>query len=200
MFAVRRLIFFGIMILASAGAAAPVGARADDGFGVKGQALTQQERRNLRANILRQQSKDRALSQLGYETLGSDQTFQRSIDFFALGEQIRRLGALIQEISVAPVASQVSVPEDAAALLPVMPEANAPVDVRAVYGPDGPTAKSVRLILEYRLTVNGNPRLKVGDVDTGDKVITASIVTRDGSLVEQYAINRETGVWEPVRN
>ena len=67
------------------------------------------------------------------------------------------------------------------------------------YGPDGPTEKSVRLILEYRLMVAGNPRLKVGSVaDKGDAV-HATVVTPDGSLVEEYDVSKATGAWAPVR-
>ncbi len=32
----------------------------------------------------------------------------------------------------------------------------------------------------------------------GDKV-TASVVTADGSLVEEYTIDKKSGVWTPVR-
>ena len=50
-----------------------------------------------------------------------------------------------------------------------------------MYGPGGPTRKSVRLLLEYRLMVAGNPRLTVGVVrDDGDKVI-AQVTTAGGA-------------------
>jgi hypothetical protein len=53
-------------------------------------------------------------------------------------------------------------------------------NIQAIYGPKGPTEKSVRLLLEYWLMVAGNRRLKVGRiVDSGDEVI-AQVVTVDG--------------------
>lgn len=157
---------------------------------------TRQERHHERANELREQAKRRAQSQLGYETIPSDLNFQRNIDFYSLGEQIKRLGDLIQHMA-SPAASQ---PQRAlSSLVPVMPTGPDQADVHAVYGPEGPTEKSVRLILDYRLTVAGNPRLKLGSVKAGKDSISATVVTNDGSLVEEYEVDKKTGVWTPVR-
>ena len=47
--------------------------------------------------------------------------------------------------------------------------------------------------------VVGNPRLKVGEIrDEGDAV-HADVVTVDGSLVDTYRIDKNTGTWEPLR-
>jgi len=74
-----------------------------------------------------------------------------------------------------------------------------PDDIKTVYGPDGPTVKSVRLILEYRLMVAGNPRLKVGKVTEKGEAIRAQVVTIEGALVEEYDVIRKTGEWRTVR-
>lgn len=84
-------------------------------------------------------------------------------------------------------------------MVPPVPGGAPLASVSSVYGPDGPTKKSVRLLLEYRLMVAGNPRLKIGEiVDHGDRV-TAQVVTTDGSLVDEYVVDKKTGVWRPVR-
>ena len=156
-------------------------------------AKTPEERHHERGNILREQSKYRAQSHLGYENVVSDLYYNRNIDFFSLGEQIKRLGALLQQVPPPAQAAR------AQPLIPSMPHGSGPMDVKAVYGPEGPTEKSVRLILEYRLVVTGNPRLKVGSVKDTGKSVSARIVTKDGSVVEEYSVDKKTGVWAPVR-
>ena len=47
--------------------------------------------------------------------------------------------------------------------------------------------------------VAGNPRLRVGEVTAKDAAIIARVVTVDGSLVEEYAVDKRTGLWNPVR-
>ena len=68
-----------------------------------------------------------------------------------------------------------------------------------LYGPNGPTERSVRLILEYRLMVAGNRRLTVGKIKDQGNEITAEVITVDGSLVEKYTIDKYVGEWKPVR-
>ena len=47
--------------------------------------------------------------------------------------------------------------------------------------------------------VAGNPKLTVGTVnDEGDKIM-AQVTTVEGSLVEQFEVDKNTGVWTPVR-
>lgn len=147
------------------------------------------ERQHIRANIKREQSKAKAQSQLRRETFPSEDTdFNRHVDFYALGQQIKRLGDLIQKL--ANPAQMGPGPGG----MPGLPGSG------GAYGPDGPTEKTVRVVLDYRLMAAGNPRLKAGSVkDAGDRII-AQVVTVDGSLVEEYAVDKKTGVWRSVRN
>lgn len=172
----RPLGIWRVLLLAALLAAAPSSAvLGDDG-----------SRNHERAETLRQQSRDRAVSGLGYPTVeDSDDTPPRTTDYDALSSAIERLARIVERMR-GPV--------------PGLPTADAPPsDLRAVYGPDGPTERSVRLILEYRLMVGGNPRLKVGAVDEGETAVRATVVTRDDSLVEEYEVDKATGVWRPVR-
>jgi hypothetical protein len=69
-------------------------------------------------------------------------------------------------------------------------------DLRAVYGPKGPTLRSVRALLAYRLVLLGNDRLTTGRVYERDKRIIAEIVTaREKAVVARYMIDKTTGVW-----
>ncbi len=62
------------------------------------------------------------------------------------------------------------------------------------------TTDKVTKMLEQRLTMHGNDRLKVGKVvQTDDDTIVAEIVTVDGSLVNKFAIDRDTGVHRPTK-
>ncbi len=73
-------------------------------------------------------------------------------------------------------------------------------DLRAVYGPKGPSLRSVRALLAYRLVLLGNDRLTAGRVYERDKRIIAEIVTvREQALVTRYMINKQTGIWVPER-
>ncbi len=159
------------------------------------QAPTQQERNTAKANQLRQQSRDNAERRLDYPyapvTHGPV-----ADDYFALGQQIQRLGILIQAWqNAASTGGGIARP------LPGLPAEGLPnrEAVAAVYGPEGPTEKSVRLLLEYRLMLAGNPRLTVGKVtDQGDSIL-GQVVTREGSVVDEYRVDKKTGGWSPVR-
>jgi hypothetical protein len=60
-------------------------------------------------------------------------------------------------------------------------------------------ADQVRHILEHQLAMQGNPRLKLGEVKEADAdSITAEIVTQDGSLVQKYSVDRHTGQFQQV--
>ncbi len=49
--------------------------------------------------------------------------------------------------------------------------------------------------LERKLAWHGNPRLKLGEVlEVDEDTIVAEIVTKDGSLVQKFAIDRRSGV------
>ncbi|MEE9544743.1 MAG: hypothetical protein V3V55_03995 [Rhodospirillales bacterium] len=151
---------------------------------------TFQERKHDKANALREKSKDSAAARLGYDSVYST-GHARGIDFYTIGLQIARLAAIIQQLSDPAASGQVPRALPGLDLAPAM--------VSGMYGPGGPTRKSVRLLLEYRLMVAGNPRLTVGVVrDDGDKVI-AQVTTADGSVVEEYQIDKKTGNWKPIR-
>ncbi|MDX1483277.1 MAG: hypothetical protein R3229_02245 [Alphaproteobacteria bacterium] len=70
--------------------------------------------------------------------------------------------------------------------------------LRSIYGPKGPTVRSVRALLNYRLVLLGNERLAAGRVHERDRRIIAEVVTvRERALVARYMINKETGLWVP---
>lgn len=57
----------------------------------------------------------------------------------------------------------------------------------------------VKRMLQYRLAWWRNPNLKLGKVEAkDDDTIVAEIVTKDGSLVRRYAIDRHTGWIQPT--
>jgi hypothetical protein len=56
------------------------------------------------------------------------------------------------------------------------------------------SADEVRKMLDWQLTMHGNARLKVGDVEAkDDDTIVADIVTGDGALVDRFEVDRHTG-------
>jgi len=58
------------------------------------------------------------------------------------------------------------------------------------------TTDTVKAQLERWLTWRGNSRLKVGDVKEQDaNTIVADVVTKEGSLVQRFTIDRKTGFW-----
>jgi len=153
------------------------------------------ERKHERAILLREQAKDRAAARLGYEDIASPYA-DRYVDYYTIGQQISRLTALLEALSAparTPQRSQ-AVPPPLGLLGDLPRDA-----VQSVYGPDGPTKKSVRLLLEYRLMVTGNPRLTIGKVTESEDRVKAQVVTLDGSLVEEFIIDKKTGRWRPVR-
>ena len=166
---------------------------------------TFEERQHERANALRERARARAESQLGYED-AIPSARSRQIDYYALSQQISRLSAIVQRLAASMDAreQQGFIPVAPAGLaetgsLGAQPPGAGATGVRAVYGPDGPTEKSVQLILDYRLMVLGNPRLAVGAITDEGATIVARVVTPDGSLVEKFEIDKESGVWTPVR-
>ena len=161
-----------------------------------------EERKHEQANALRQQSMDRARAQLGFEFVHPGYA-NRRIDFWALSAQAARLGAMLdatlsQMTNTHPRYGQhlVVPPGSPAGLTPGAPATSY---LSSTYGPEGPTAKSVRALLEYRLVVIGNPRLTVGKVEESEDRVVADIVTKEGSLVDRYSIDKKTGAWDPQR-
>lgn len=56
----------------------------------------------------------------------------------------------------------------------------------------------VKNYLERWIAVQGNPRLKIGDVKEKDAdTIEADVVTKDNSLVQRFIVNRHTGFYQP---
>lgn len=57
----------------------------------------------------------------------------------------------------------------------------------------------VKKELERWLAVQGNPRLKVGEIREKDgDTIEADIVTKDNSVVQQFKVDRKTGFYRPT--
>jgi len=60
------------------------------------------------------------------------------------------------------------------------------------------TPDQVRDLLEARLILHGNDRLRVGDVTAQDGAVVAAVETVDGSLVRRLRIDPKTGMMQPV--
>ncbi|WP_146193124.1 hypothetical protein [Maritimibacter sp. 55A14] len=61
-------------------------------------------------------------------------------------------------------------------------------------------ADDVRHMMEHRLAWQGNPNIKLGNVEEIDEdSIVAEIVTQDGSLVQRIEVDRHTGWMQPQR-
>jgi hypothetical protein len=155
-----------------------------------------EERQHERGIVLREIARDRAESRLGYDDVGYDPR-NRTIDYYALSAQVAHLWALLQ--AMAPDSQGYVAPPSPPAPPGWLGAAGPESGVAAVYGPQGPNERSVRLLLEYRLMVVGNPRLAVGEIRDEEENVYAQVVTSDGSLVEEYRIEKGTGMWRPVR-
>ncbi|MGE0653123.1 MAG: hypothetical protein AB7P12_15445 [Alphaproteobacteria bacterium] len=121
----------------------------------------------------------------------------QEIDVEALKEQMRKIGEIIRE-AIQSATQEAADPGNGGlgGLAPKSAEHN----VRAIYGPDGPTVRSVKALLEYRLVLLGNPRLKAGPVHEKDGWIVAEVVTtKEEALVARYLVNKTTGAWVPQR-
>lgn len=149
-----------------------------------------EERQLDRAEDARRATRDQAMSRLGYPSIDPYLSVPvRQYDFIAISRQIARLAASLSVLSV----------QQSTGLGPgPAPLASSTMPVAGIYGPAGPTVRSVRAYLEYRIVMVGNLRLKVGEVvDKGDEII-AEVVTQDGSLVEKYTVNKKKGNWSIV--
>jgi len=151
-----------------------------------------------RARVLREQSTDAARSRVGYETVEVPTTATAPDTYYALTLQIERLAEMVRAFRTAEERRRTA-DNWAGSTLPAPPFSGSPAQISKVYGPGGPTERSVRLLLEYRLMVTGNPRLKVGRVVDQNDHVSAQIVTLDGSLVDEFAVDKKTGLWQPVR-
>ncbi len=168
-----------------------------------------EERHNLRADIIRERAAARARAQLGLPSLGTGypgdpQQYapNRYVDFLALGVQIARIATMLNATAGCLSGALPCQPYIYPPAFPPGPQGQAAMDaavpgsLASVYGPAGPTAESVRALLTYRLVVAGNPRLVIGEVSEDEDQVVAEVVTTDGSLVERYAVDKRTGVWQ----
>jgi len=58
----------------------------------------------------------------------------------------------------------------------------------------------VRHMMEHRLTWQGNPDHKLGKIEEKDSdTIIAEVVTKDGSPIRKFEVNRHTGSMRPVQ-
>lgn len=177
----------------------PTDASAGDASG-NSKGMTQGERDQSRARALRERSAAAAGAQVGYGTVEYPNTATSDPDtYYVLSLQIERLAEMIQALRTTEAQRKAAGEPARAGAIPTLPVSAPLADVKTVYGPEGPTEKSVRLLLEYRLMVVGNPRLKIGKINDNPTHVTAQIVTVDGSLVEEYSIDKENGTWKPVR-
>ena len=177
-FPAAPVVVFALFVAAATFGAAPTPAAEDS------------PTRTEKADTLRRAQEGKAERRVGYPNV-QDLVISRppdTIDFYALSQQIARLGAYLQML-----AQPLAPPAPPGLAVPGAPDAG------GMYGPHGPTAKSVRLILEYRLMVAGNPRLAVGQVREEADVVIAQVVTTDGALVEEYTVDKKSGVWTPIR-
>lgn len=61
------------------------------------------------------------------------------------------------------------------------------------------SSDDVRHFLEHRLAMQGNPRLKVGEInEKDDDTVVADIVTTDGALVDRFEVDRHSGRMQRV--
>jgi len=151
-----------------------------------------QEQNFQRADYFRERAQYNAQSQLGYPFIPYQTGRSDSVDYVALTHQIQVLAAQLQ--ALAAEAARLEQAQNNA-----IPGLELPNGGQGAYGPEGPTENSVGVLLEYRLLVSGNPRLKAGSIRDEGENIRAQIVTEEGALVDEYLVNKQDGVWSPIR-
>jgi hypothetical protein len=63
------------------------------------------------------------------------------------------------------------------------------------------STNAVKSFLERMIAIEGNSRLKVGDMKEKDAdTIVADIVTKDNSLVQRFVVNRHNRFYRPEEN
>ncbi len=143
-----------------------------------------------RADINRRQSQYDAQAAIASPPVLLGNSYpETETDFVALSMQIERLATYLREQAEqnAPMA---------------VPGLDLPVTGTGVarhYGPDGPTVQSVRTLLDYRLMLAGRPELKVGAVTDEGAGIRVRIVGAGGVVVDEYVVEKASGVWVPAR-
>lgn len=159
--------------------------------------LSASERKQEQANTIRERAKAGARVDLGYEDVFPSLR-RDSYDPYLLSQQIARLAAMVRQLA------DTAAGQPAGGLPFAAPPGLRPTvqgnEVTALYGPKGPTVESVKLLLDYYLMVAGNPRLAAGRIRDAGDAVNAQVVTKDGgAVVEEYAVNKKSGVWVPVR-
>lgn len=152
-----------------------------------------EERNFERADYYRERAQYNAQSNLDYPFIPYQTGRSGSIDYVALTHQIQVLAAQLQALASEAARLERQNVSAPGLELPIADGSG------GTYGPEGPTEKSVSVLLEYRLMVSGNPRLKVGPVSDEGEKIRAKIVTAEGAVVDEYLVNKADGVWSPVR-
>lgn len=154
--------------------------------------------RSDESEAVRLEAEAKAESKIGYPNvydlyIGGSNT---PADYYTLSQQIARLAAFLQAYG-----QSLEGAGPAGLSAAVIPDRliGQGSGLEALYGPDGPTAKSVRVFLDYRLMVVGNPRLKVGSIREDADSVYAKIITADNSLVEEYIVDKKTGQWKTNR-
>lgn len=149
-------------------------------------------RDNERADVNRQRSVQRSQRALQPEVPLYNYPQESGIDFYSLSQQINNLGTIIRQLGDAAAIATRSMRHVGG----VMPYVH-PGNFRQLYGPQGPTARSVKALLEHRLVVAGNPRLQAGRIISNAETVTAEVVTvKEGALVEKFTIDKATGIWK----
>ena len=139
------------------------------------------------AQVNREMAVERASARLRSETLPPEEYPPESTDYYALSAQIRRLSALIKDM----VAAEDSETDRTILFRGV---ADGPAWRERVFGPKGPTVESVSALMRYRLVLLGNPNLELGKVQDRGAHIEGRLVTRDGSLIEVYEFDKQSGL------
>ena len=161
-----------------------------------GPAVTDQDR----ANEMRQQSKRQAQRDLGYPAVPYWENYPpEPIDFVGLSFQIQNLAAHLQAMAAGAAAAAATVGGQAGPNIPSAAGPSAASPVNQTYGPDGPTEETVAMVLNYRLMVAGNPRLKAGKTTDEGEVIRTFIVTQEGAVVDEYTVDKQSGAWNRVQ-
>jgi hypothetical protein len=147
---------------------------------------------NQRANINRERAVERSKQPLQPRLNIYNDNQRGQVDYYSLSNQIERLGALIRYMGdVAARENHLS--QEAGGIMPHVHTEN----FHQLYGPNGPTVRSVKALLEHRLVVAGNPRLKAGRIISNESTVTAEVMTaKEGALVEKFTIDKSTGVWK----
>jgi len=135
------------------------------------------------AQFNRELAAQRARSQLGYENFPRDEFPPRQTDYESLSRQIERLSRLLEDMQHSAGSGSL--------LFSEVP--SGPLHKDRLFGADGPNVESVSALMRYRIAISGNPNLQLGQVSDHPDHLTASVTTRDGSLVERYRIDKASG-------